>query len=97
MTRIALHLVVSSMPRYVLLLGCFLKRPSIDVQMLHLCPDSFRREHLQDFIGLPGRMAAKNEILGVESTVGIGWMSQDLNHHGVCGNALAADATRGCE
>jgi creatinine amidohydrolase len=65
--------------------------------MLHLHPDLVRSKYLQDFEGLPARMADRNQILGVESTVGIGWMSQDLHPKGVCGNALAADATRGRE
>jgi creatinine amidohydrolase len=65
--------------------------------MLHLHPSLVRREHLQDFEGLPAHMARRNELLGVESPVGIGWMSQDLNPAGVCGRAARADAERGAQ
>jgi creatinine amidohydrolase len=34
-------------------------------------------------------------MLGVEKPVGIGWLAQDLNPAGVCGNAARADARRG--
>jgi creatinine amidohydrolase len=54
-----------------------------------------RRQYLQNFEGLPAKMAARNELLGVELPVGIGWMSQDLQPAGVCGNAARADAKRG--
>ncbi len=63
--------------------------------MLHLHPSLVRREHLRDFQGLPEQMSRRNEVLGVESPVGIGWMSQDLHPAGVCGNAARADAERG--
>ena len=65
--------------------------------MLALHPSLVRREHLRDFEGLPKQMARRNEVLGVESPVGIGWMSQDLNPDGVCGNAARADAERGAK
>lgn len=63
--------------------------------MLHLHPSLVRQDSLRDFEGLPKRMAERNEMLGVESPVGIGWMSQDLHPAGVCGNAAGADAERG--
>ena len=63
--------------------------------MLHLHPSLVRREYLRDFEGLPAQMARRNEVLGVELPVGIGWMSQDLQPAGVCGNAARADARRG--
>lgn len=63
--------------------------------MLHLRPDLVRLEALKDFIGLPAQMAREKRILGVETPVGIGWMSQDLNRAGVVGNAAGADAKRG--
>ncbi len=63
--------------------------------MLHLHPSLVRREYLQDFEGLPAQLARRNEVLGVELPVGIGWMSQDLAPAGVCGNAARADAKRG--
>ena len=63
--------------------------------MLHLRPDLVREEALRDFAGLPGKMAAANDLLGAEAPVGFGWMSQDLNPAGVCGNAANGDAQRG--
>jgi creatinine amidohydrolase len=63
--------------------------------MLHLHPSLVRRDYLQDFEGLPAQMARRNQVLGVELPVGIGWMSQDLQPAGVCGNAARADAERG--
>lgn len=65
--------------------------------MLHLHPSLVRREHLEDFEGLSTLMARRHEILGVESPVGIGWMSQDLHPSGVCGNAARADSARGAQ
>src|SRR5690606_750368 len=62
--------------------------------VLHLHPGLVRREALQNFSGLPERMAAENEILGAEKPAGFGWMSQDLHPDGVCGNALLADAEK---
>jgi creatinine amidohydrolase len=63
--------------------------------LLHLRPDLVHREALADFAALSARWAAEGRTLGVEGPAGIGWMAQDLNPAGVCGNAAAADAARG--
>ena len=63
--------------------------------MLHLRPDLVQLEALNNFEGLPARLADENAVLGVEQPVGIGWMSQDLSPEGVVGNAAGADAARG--
>ena len=63
--------------------------------MLHLRPDLVRREAVEEFAGLPGELAERNDQLGVEKPIGFGWMSQDLHPAGACGNAAAADAGRG--
>ncbi|RPH60789.1 MAG: creatininase family protein [Burkholderiales bacterium] len=63
--------------------------------MLHLRPDLVRRHALADFDSLGRRLARHARQLGVERPTGIGWMSQDLNAGGVCGNAARADAARG--
>jgi creatinine amidohydrolase len=63
--------------------------------LLHLAPQLVRREALADFRGLPHELARRNELLGAEKPIGIGWLSQDLNPLGVCGNAAQADAVRG--
>lgn len=63
--------------------------------MLHLRPDLVRCDALADFDSLGRSLARQGGALGVERPVGIGWMSQDLNPAGVCGNAARADAARG--
>jgi creatinine amidohydrolase len=54
-----------------------------------------RREALADFPSLGARLAAQGELLGAEKPVGFGWMTQDLNPQGACGNASAASAEKG--
>ncbi len=63
--------------------------------MLHLRPDLVRSAELRDVPGLAAEMAAGYTLLGPEKPVGFGWMSQDLDPSGVCGNAARADADRG--
>ncbi len=63
--------------------------------MLHLRPDLVRRDAIEEFTGLARELAARNDELGVERPVGIGWMSQDLHPSGACGNAAGAEAGRG--
>jgi len=63
--------------------------------LLHLRPDLVRRDALADFRALTHEMGARNGLLGPEKPIGVGWMSQDLHEHGVCGNAARADAARG--
>ncbi len=63
--------------------------------LLHLRPDLVRPAELADFPSLGRTLAAKSGLLGVEKPVGIGWMTQDLNPQGVCGNAAAASAEKG--
>lgn len=63
--------------------------------MLHLRPDLVRREALADFASRGAELAAGGGLLGIEKPVGQGWMAQDLNPHGVCGNAADATAAQG--
>jgi creatinine amidohydrolase len=63
--------------------------------LLHLRPELVRREALADFPSFGSALAARGGLLGVEKPVGIGWMTQDLNPHGACGNAAAASAEKG--
>jgi creatinine amidohydrolase len=65
--------------------------------MLHLRPELVRREAIADFRSLGHDLAARGGLLGVEKPVGIGWMSQDLNPAGVCGDARAARAELGAQ
>lgn len=63
--------------------------------MLHLRPDLVRESELRDVAGLAHEMQRGYALLGPEQPVGFGWMSQDLDPSGVCGNAARADAERG--
>jgi creatinine amidohydrolase len=60
--------------------------------MLCLRPDLVHSEALAQF-NIDN--AGIHSVLGPERPVGYGWMSQDLNPAGVCGNAARADAQRG--
>ncbi len=63
--------------------------------ILHLRPDLVRREALADFSSLGAALAARGGLVGAEKPVGMGWMTQDLNPQGACGNAAAASAEKG--
>jgi creatinine amidohydrolase len=65
--------------------------------MLHLRPDLVKMDKAQNFVPLSVAMAREYEILTPEGKVGFGWQTQDLNPHGACGNAAAADAARGAK
>jgi len=63
--------------------------------MLHLRPDLVRHDALADFPSAGLRLAAKCGILGFEGKAGLGWMMQDINPEGACGNAASATAAKG--
>jgi len=63
--------------------------------VMHLRPDLVRHEALADFPSLGRTLAARGGWVGAEKPVGIGWMTQDLNAQGACGNAAAASAEKG--
>ncbi len=63
--------------------------------LLHLRPDLVRQPALADFPSLGAELARRGGLLGAEKPVGIGWMTQDLNPHGACGDATAASAAKG--
>ncbi len=63
--------------------------------MLHLRPDLVRRERLADFPSLGAALRDSHRLLGIEKPVGFGWMAQDLNPAGVCGDASRASAQHG--
>lgn len=65
--------------------------------LLHLRPDLVRQAALADFPSLGAELARRGGWLGVEKPVGIGWMTQDLNAQGACGNAGAASAAKGAQ
>ncbi len=63
--------------------------------MLHLRPELVRSDVLADFATPGPALAARGDWLGVEKPLGLGWMAQDLNPQGVCGDATAASADKG--
>ena len=63
--------------------------------MLHLRPDLVRQDALADFPSTGRTLAARNGVLGLEEAAGLGWMMQDVNPDGACGNATAATAAKG--
>lgn len=63
--------------------------------MLHLRPDRVRLDRAADFRSLGQQMQERYRYLQLEGTIGIGWMTQDVNPAGAVGNALDADAERG--
>lgn len=63
--------------------------------MLHLRPDLVRQDALADFPSAGRTAAEQGGVLGLEGTAGLGWMMQDVNPDGACGNASAATAAKG--
>jgi creatinine amidohydrolase len=63
--------------------------------MLHLRPDLVRQDALADFPSAGRALAARGGVLGLEEAAGLGWMMQDVNPDGACGNATAATAAKG--
>jgi len=63
--------------------------------LLHLRPDLVRRDAVADFPSAGRAWAARGGVLGFEGAAGLGWMMQDVNPDGVCGNATAATAAKG--
>jgi creatinine amidohydrolase len=63
--------------------------------MLHFRPDLVRTEFCRNFRSVAEDMASTHEVLNAHGKVAFGWMTQDLNPEGACGNALDADAERG--
>ena len=63
--------------------------------MLHLRPDLVRLDALADFPSSGRTWAAQGSVLGLEEPAGVGWMMQDVNPDGACGNATDASAAKG--
>ena len=63
--------------------------------MLHLRPDLVRQEALSDFPWAGRTLSARGSVLGLEGAAGLGWMMQDVNPDGACGNAATATAAKG--
>jgi creatinine amidohydrolase len=66
--------------------------------MLHLRPDLVHEAKRQNFVPSTVEMEQRYQYLRAASAdIGFGWLTQDLNPQGACGNALDADADRGRE
>jgi len=65
--------------------------------MMHFRPDLVRHDQLRDFHSTAQDIAGRHAVLGAHGNVGFGWLTQDLNPAGACGNALDADAGRGAK
>ena len=63
--------------------------------MLHLRPDAVRRERFRNFTSIGSQIENNNEVLRLEGSVNVGWMTQDLNPAGAAGDATRAKAEHG--
>ncbi|MDL2337071.1 MAG: creatininase family protein [Pseudomonadota bacterium] len=63
--------------------------------LLHLRPDLVHVSALKAFPSLGQHLVARGGPLAVEKPIGFGWMAQDLNPEGVCGDATQASADKG--
>ncbi|MDB6085982.1 MAG: creatininase [Gammaproteobacteria bacterium] len=63
--------------------------------MLHLHPSLVKLSEARNFPSTAEIIERENRILRAEGAVGFGWQTQDLNPHGVCGDAGKADASLG--
>eukprot|EP00741_Cyanophora_paradoxa_P006456 tig00001017_g6252.t1 len=63
--------------------------------MLHLRPDLVQMEHARDFRSRGRDRHAGDRWLHPHSSIGYGWLTQDLSPDGAIGDATDADAERG--
>ena len=63
--------------------------------MLHLHPELVDMSKAQNFASRAETVAKENQALRVEGSVGFGWLTQDLNPYGACGDATRASAELG--
>lgn len=63
--------------------------------MLHLRPEVVKPEFFADFTSTGPAIERDYDELKLEGSVGIGWMTQDINPAGAIGNATLADAEAG--
>jgi creatinine amidohydrolase len=63
--------------------------------MMHLRPEAVRHDALADFASTGSAIERDYEELRLEGSVGIGWMTQDINPAGAIGNATLATAEAG--
>jgi creatinine amidohydrolase len=63
--------------------------------MMELRPEQVRHDHLADFSSTGPSIERDYDELKLEGSVGIGWMTQDINPAGAIGNAADANAEHG--
>lgn len=63
--------------------------------MMHLRPEQVKREEFADFSSIGPAIERDYAELRLEGSVGIGWMTQDINPAGAIGNATLANAEDG--
>jgi creatinine amidohydrolase len=63
--------------------------------MLAVDPARVRMDRAKDFVPLSRAMAERNALLAPDRPVGFGWLAQDLNPEGACGDATLATAEIG--
>jgi creatinine amidohydrolase len=63
--------------------------------MMHLRPDAVRHEAIADFTSIGPAIERHYAELRLEGSIGIGWMTQDINPAGAVGNATLATAEAG--
>lgn len=63
--------------------------------MLHLSPDLVRMDKAGDFPSLDAALEREAAVLRASGPTGFGWLAEDLNPHGVCGDAASASAAKG--
>lgn len=63
--------------------------------MLHLSPESVRRDHVDSFASLGEELTGRLALVRPEGSVSFSWLAHDLNRHGVAGDARLATAEMG--
>ncbi|MFZ1416077.1 MAG: creatininase family protein [Defluviicoccus sp.] len=63
--------------------------------MLAIAPELVRAEHCRDFLSRAAELEQGCAVFRVEGATGIGWLAEDLNPHGVVGDAASASAELG--
>jgi creatinine amidohydrolase len=63
--------------------------------MMYLRPEQVKREEFADFSSIGPAIERDYAELRLEGSVGIGWMTQDINPAGAIGNATLANAEAG--
>ncbi len=63
--------------------------------MLHLAPDQVQRHRARNFVSRGLAMERDFAVLRATGPTGFGWLAEDLNGEGACGDASVASADKG--